>query len=64
MRLVLPSAVVTLCCVSLQLPASNRANFGMTNGSFLTGYLTNKTVHNGGLGLVELISAAGWLVRR
>ena len=62
MRLVLPSDFV-LCCF-LQLPASNRANFGMTNNSFLAGYLTNKTLHSGGLGLVELISAAGWLVRR
>ena len=49
---------------SLQLPGSNRANFAMTNGSFLAGYLTNETLHSGGLGLVELISAAGWLVRR
>ena len=48
----------------MQLPASNRINFGLTGDSFIIGYLTNETLHSGHPKLMQLITGAGWLVRQ
>lgn len=56
--------VMHLALIPSQLPANNRVNFGMTSNSFITGYLTNKTLHSGSLDFMQLITGAGWIVRR
>jgi N-acetylglucosamine-1-phosphodiester alpha-N-acetylglucosaminidase len=47
---------------AIELPATARANFGVMADSFISGYLTNSTILT--LGLTNLISGAGWIVRR
>lgn len=46
----------------MQLPVTARANFGLTAGSHVMGYMTNATLTK--LGFRELASGAGWIVRR
>ena len=48
----------------IQLPATNRVNFGLTNSSFIVGYLTNATLSGKELDFLQLIQVAGWLVRK
>lgn len=58
------------CCIGnlitnssvIQLPATARANFGLTASSHVMGYMTNDTLTK--LGFTELASGAGWIVRR
>lgn len=60
----------TDCCIgniiingsTVELPATARANFGLSSNSFIVGYLTKPTLLS--LNLSSLISGAGWIVRR
>ena len=45
-----------------QLPATARANFGLTADSYVMGYLTNSSLLK--QGFTQLLSGAGWIVRR
>ena len=51
-------------CFFLQLTGASRVNFGIMNGSYVVGYLTNATLNsNRKFNLSQLITGAGWLVR-
>ena len=51
------------CLYSIvQLAGSSRVNFALEKDQFIVGYLTNSTLKSGVFS--QLISGAGWLVRK
>ena len=46
----------------MQLAGSSRVNFALEKDQFIVGYLTNSTLKDGVFS--QLISGAGWLVRK
>ena len=46
----------------MQLAGSSRVNFALEKDQFIIGYLTNSTLKSGVFS--QLISGAGWLVRK
>ena len=47
----------------LQLTGISRVNFGIMNGSYVIGYITNGTLSQHKFDLFQLLTGAGWLVR-
>lgn len=60
------------CCVgnlisngsTVQLNGINRVNFGLLESKFLSGYVSNETLQKGSLKFRQLITGAGWLLRK
>ena len=51
-----------IVCTFVQLAGSRRVNFALEKDQFVVGYLTNSTLKSGIYS--QLISGAGWLVRK
>ena len=53
---------IALSVFFMQLAGSSRVNFALEKDQFIVGYLTNSTLKTGVFS--QLISGAGWLVRK